>query len=393
MIPLRVLVVTDRFWPVVDSDALALEQMCRALSGRGHLLRVLTRSWQKYWAARLRIGEIDVLRLAFSARSRFGNVRLARYLNQWLESHRDEFDLLVIDPLSELNSATIQFAARHEFPICLWQAVGADAAAWSAAWSKLRRNVTSISTHACWIVTDIRYADQLREAGANPASVRVLGPSIDCAPHPELPRATARSAIADNHPTLSVAPNESLVVSIGNWNTSRGAGELIDAWRWVRESFPSSRLWLIGNGSEIHKIGEQIRLRQLSNEVIVAGCFDEWSDVLRAADLLIQTEPAVEPPFATLAAMRYGLAVLANRGDRSMGAWLRVNENGFGYLPGDPRRLAQQIVDILERRAERETIAGSARQFVVQRHNLEQAAICLEQLGRDLVEHREKVQS
>ena len=393
MIPLRVLLVCDRFWPIVDFDALPLEQMSRALSRRGHLLRVLTRSWHKYWSPTLRIGDLDLVRLPYSARSRFGNARLVRHLSQWLESHREEFDLLVIDPLCEWSAPAVQFAARHEVPICLWQVSVANPATWSAAWTKLRRSVSAISPHAYWIVPEAARADQIRAAGGDPQRVIVLGPSIDCSPDAEVSRAVARSALADNHPTLLVDPSEPLVVSLGFWNAAPGVIELVDAWHWVRQAFPCSKLWLIGSGIEIHKIADHVRLRQLSNEVIMAGCFDDLNDVLRAADLLIQTDASVAPPFATLAAMRHGLPVLANTSGRSANDWLRDGENGFAYSPGEPQQLAHRVIDLLEQLAAREAVADSAYRIVLQQYDLEPMALRLEQLGRDLVEHREKVQS
>lgn len=389
---LRLLMVTDRFWPIVDSEALALEQLCRAMARRGEAVRVLMRSWQKYWPATLQVGEIDVVRLPFAPRTRFGNLRLARQLNHWLEIHRDEFDVLVVDPQSELCSPVIAFAARHEVPLCVCQLSSTEPAKWSALWPRIRRHVSALHSHACWIVHQAPLTEQLCGAGADPQRVVVLGPPIDCSSQPTVTRSDARAALADNHPTLVVPPNEPLVVSFGEWDSSRGACEWVDAWRWVRQSFPCAKLWLIGNGTEILKIADHIRHRQLVGDVILTGAFDDWGDVLSAADLLIQTESGAFPSLAALAAMQRGLPVMVNE-EKPASNWASDLGVGFGYVSGDSRKIAHQVIEILEQPAAREAKLARAKQLVMDRHDLANFAARLERLARDLVEHREQVQS
>ncbi len=393
MNPLRLLMVTDRFWPVVDPDTLATEQLCHALVGRGHVVRVLTRSFHKFWSPRMRIGDLGVQRLAYCTGSRLGKSRLIRHLNQWLESNRNEVDFLLAHPLDELCGPLVQFATRHEIPVLLWQPSAGDLNLWSTGINKLRYTWPIDKPLVSWIVAHASQADQLQSFGVDPAHVGVFEPCFDGSTLVETTRTEARQALAEHQRALAVEPNEPLVVCAGSWDSARGAIELVEAWRWVRQSFPRGKLWILGDGAEASKIWDHVRHRHLENEIVMAGWFDDWSDLVRAADLLVQTEPSLAPPFIAMAAMWNVLPVLGATTDRSASRWLRDGVNGFEYSPNEPQQLAQRTIEILEQQSIREAVSQRAQMIVRADHDLATAISRFEKLACQLAKRREKVQS
>lgn len=394
MTPLRLLVVTDQFWPVVSAGAMALEQLCLAVVRRGHSVRVLTRRNQKYWSASLRIGDIEVERLAYCPRTRFGNLRLTRHVGQWLGLglERDTFDLLLVDPFDPLAPSVISFAARHKSPLCIWQASD-EAGGWDSVWPKIRRSLTALKERSLWVISEPACADAIRAAEIGARRVLVGGPYVDCAPVPELTKAAARAALAENQRVLNVAPGEPILVMRGDGKPSPGAIEAIEAWRWVQQAYPHARFWITGDDEFARQASELIRSRDLTNEVLLVGRFDDWSELLRAADLMIQPDNPIRPPFAALMAMRFGLPVVVIADDASPRTWFQPDSTGFGHVSGHPRRLAQRLIELLEQPSNREQVADRARKIVLRQHDLELAVARLEQFGREVCAERESVRS
>lgn len=392
MNPLRLLVVTERFWPVVEPEVLAVEHLCLALADRGHGVRVLTRSWQKYWSSSLRVGELPVIRLPYSSRSRLGRLRQARLLSQWLEVHRDDYELIIAAPTEELCGPIVQFAVRREIPVCLWQASPTSVRAWQELTNRLIGGFFPPGADVQWIVADRVQAHPLQAIGVDSSRIAVMGQGVDCRPQTETTRALARLALAENNRLLSVESSEPLIICLNSWKLSATI-EWIDAWRWVRQAFPAGRLWLIGDRPENANLWEHIRHRELGNEVLMPGCFDDWTDLLKAADLMIVPESTLTPPYAALLAMQSGLPLLVPSSEEFPEPWLRDGANGFTYSPGDPRRSARRLIEVLEQKSTRAAVADGARDFVRAHYDLATIVPRFEQLAAGLMKRRKKVRS
>lgn len=389
---LRVLFVSDRFWPIVDPAALAIEQVAHALARRGHFVRVLTRRWQKYWPPELRVGDVDVVRLPYSPRTRFGAMRLSKNVVQWLELHRIHFDLVVIDPCDSLLPAIVPWVARNRFPICFWPTYAEPRTGDDAnRLAPLRLN--SFEDHVAWIGPLVEPVAEVARRIVNSQRISTLGPFVDCVPGDDVSRTKARAALADNHPLLSLGPNDPLVVSIGTWHDGRTILPWIDSWDAVCRTYPGARFWIVGDGDEIPRIAEHIRSRQMAHQILLVGRLDDWSDLLAGADLFIQPDTSTVPPYPSLCAMNSELPILAGGGTLEQNAWLSPGVNGFWCHSRDPRGLARTILNALQQPEERESVARAAQLQVRRDHNLDTGIAELERLGSELVAKLEKVRS
>jgi hypothetical protein len=243
-----------------------------------------------------------------------------------------------------------------------------------------------------WILADQVQADPLQAMGVDSSRIAFMGPGVDCSPQTESTRALARLALAENNRLLSVEPNEPLVICPNSGKLSATI-ELIDAWRWVRQSFPAGRLWLIGDRPEAPKLWEQIRFRELGDEVLMPGCFDDWSDLIKAADLMALPDSTSTPPYAALLAMQSGLPLLALCSEEFPEHWLRDGANGYTYSPGDPRRIARRLIEVFEQKSARAAVVEGARDFVRAQYDWATILPRFEQLVVGLVKRRKKVRS
>jgi glycosyltransferase involved in cell wall biosynthesis len=392
MNPLRLLVVTDRFWPVVDPEALAAEEIGHALAERGHIVQILTCSGQKYWSPHLRIGELTVSRIPYCSTSRLGKLRLVRQTNQWLEARHETFDLMIARPMDELCGPAIHFSARHQLPACLWQCSTPDLSHWSM---RVTRQIHSWGLDVSpiqWIMAHVAQVDLLRRLGIESSRLSLIEPGIDCRGDSPLTRTVARAALAENHRMLSVDFSEPLVISPAFCDLPAGTLELLEAWRLVRKSYPRGRLWLLGDAPPSSEIWARLRNIGLENEVVAVGWFDNWNDISRAADLLVLPNANLAPPYPALVAMRDGLPILVAKGGPAP-SWSRDGDLALEYMPGDPRRLAHRIKEILEHAGYREAVAASAKKYVRAQHDLANVVRQFESLAASLIQRREKVRS
>jgi glycosyltransferase involved in cell wall biosynthesis len=389
---LRVLFVSERFWPIVDPAAMAIEQVSHALARRGHVVRVLTRRWQKYWPPELRVGDIDVVRLPYSPRTRFGAMRLSKNVAQWLDLHRVHFDLILIDPRDTLLAAVIAWVTRNRFPICFWPTC-AEPMTEDEANRFTRPRSTSAQDHAAWIGPLVEPVAEVARSLVNPKRVSTLGPFVDCLPLDDVSRTKARAALADNHPLHSLGKDDPLIVSVGTWNDARPILPWIDSWDVVCRTYPGARLWIVGDGDEVPRIADHIRSRQMAHQILLVGRFDDWSDLFKAADLFVQADASVVPPFPSLCAMNAELPIVARGDNREQNAWLNPGVNGFWCRSREPRAMAKAIVDALQQPEQRASIARAAQLQVRRDHNLDAGVAELERLGHELVAKLEKVRS
>jgi glycosyltransferase involved in cell wall biosynthesis len=392
MSPLRILIAAERIWPLADAEALAVEQIAHGLAGRDHAVTVLTRRWHKYWPSRLRIGDVQVERLEYCSPTRLGRGRLTRAVRAWLEQRASGFDLLVAAPLGELAGPVAMFAEQREMPLCLWQTTATDWTEWNAEIGRWRRTWPVHKAPHHWSLVHRAYADGLRTVTAQEEPITIWEPGIALRT-PNVNRTVCRAALAEHHPELAIAPNEPLVLAVGAWRAASSAVEIVEAWRWVCQPYRLSKLWLIGEGPELPRAVEHARQRQMDHQVIAAGWFDDWSDLIDAADLFVAADPSLAPSYPMLAALRSGLPVVLPIADPSQRQWMRDAEIGIEYAPGNPQALGRRIAETLADPSRRAAVAARGRTAVAAYHDLDDSLEQFERTAHELVGRRERVRT
>jgi glycosyltransferase involved in cell wall biosynthesis len=186
--------------------------------------------------------------------------------------------------------------------------------------------------------------------GVSQQRIACLELVLDWPDDQRLSRSEARQALAQFQAPFEVGPDEPLVLGTGNWSNFQAGIDLLNAWRRVRRRFPRGRLWILGDLPPADRIRERIHRLELFPDVVIAGWFDNWNDVLCAADVVVQAEELPGPHLFTLAALRRGKPVIACAADpESATAWQAAGAAGC-YSPGDSSSLADGLIDALSMR-------------------------------------------
>ena len=131
MKPLRVAIITRRFWPLLGGPEKVLANLAAELPARSVHATILTARWQSSWSAELLFQDVPVVRLAPAPQGRCNTWRYLRSLARWLRSQRERLDLVYVSELRQEAYAAI--GAVQGVPVvlraervgrrgdCLWQ--------------------------------------------------------------------------------------------------------------------------------------------------------------------------------------------------------------------------------------------------------------------------------
>ena len=311
MKPLRVAIVTRRFWPLLGGPEKVLANLAAELLARGLHPTILTARWHDAWSAELLFQDVPVLRLASPPQGRWSTWRYLRSLARALRSRAERFDLVYVSQLRQEAEAAL--CAARGAPVvlraervgrqgdCLWQL---DA----PGGLRIKRRCLE----AAAVVAPTRAAQrELQAAGYPRHSIVYLADGVPLPP-PRTPqtRAAARALWAETHPDLQLPDQALLAVAMGPLPIGGELDRLLAAWQPIAGQFPRGRLWLVGPVADRAAVQRQIQRRQLAGRVVAAGAFDQVEELLAAADLLLAPSP--EGAHATLLeAMAAGLPIVA----------------------------------------------------------------------------------
>jgi glycosyltransferase involved in cell wall biosynthesis len=142
---------------------------------------------------------------------------------------------------------------------------------------------------------------------------------------------------------------------VGRLEPRKGALDLVRAVPWIRAGAPGTRVVIIGD--EPYGLAPEYTRAVLASDQVE---HHPWSEnapgLMRHLDVLVL--PSYEEPFGTVLAeaMAVGTPVVATRVN-GLPEVVRDGVTGRLVEPGDPQRLAEAIVDVLDHRAEMSSAA------------------------------------
>lgn len=158
---------------------------------------------------------------------------------------------------------------------------------------------------------------------------------------------------------LAIAPDELLIVSVGNLYPVKGHAVLIDALAMLRER-SGWRLAIAGRGEEEPRLRAQAAAAGIGDRIHLLGFRDDIADVLAAGDLFAMPSLSEGLPLALVEAMSFGLPVVVSR----VGGVPEVVTDGVEGLlvpPSDSAALAAAIRSLLDDTALRNRQGDAAR--------------------------------
>jgi glycosyltransferase involved in cell wall biosynthesis len=373
--PLRLVLVTQRFWPQVGRAAKAMANLAVALAGRQAEVTVLTPRWDRRWPAEICYSGVPVVRLANPPRPGRRPARSMRSLARWLRQNQDGYDLVYVSMLRHDAYAALG-AVGGRVPVvlraeragrlgdCLWQLDAGRG-----------RRIKKRCMRAAALIGPSRAIEQeLIAAGYPRRRIHYVPNGVPIRPAANAAgRSSARAAVAGVNPGLQMPDRAPLAVYAGRLAEAKGLGALVAAWGRVVARRPDARLWLVGDGPYRETLRSQIVDRELVDRVFLAGVFDSVEELLAAADLFVMPSREEGPSLALLEAMAAGLPIVATDvpGNREL-----VSDDVDALLVpvGDADALSAAIGRLLAERELARALGAAAREQAERRFGIAEMA-------------------
>jgi glycosyltransferase involved in cell wall biosynthesis len=207
-------------------------------------------------------------------------------------------------------------------------------------------------------------AHQAISLGVAPDRISVIRSGVDLDHFRPRDRAPARAA-------LGISEHTPLVLFVGNLEPRKQVDVLLRALARVRDSVPGLVALVVGSGESAGVQDQSVRLVRLSQELgldgvvrFVGSVADEHLlDMYAAADVFALPSSSEAQGIVALEAMASGLPVVASAVGGLLGT---IDDGQTGCLvpPGDVTSLAERILELLQDRPRRATMAAAARQKV-----------------------------
>ena len=111
MHPLRLAIVTRRFWPYCGPAEMDAGEIAEAILRAGHQVEILTVRWEKNWPRKFAFREIGVTRLGRPATGPWATFRFLRSLSRYVKEV--DLDGIIVYGLQEESWAAIRNFARQ----------------------------------------------------------------------------------------------------------------------------------------------------------------------------------------------------------------------------------------------------------------------------------------
>jgi glycosyltransferase involved in cell wall biosynthesis len=361
--PLRLVLVTQRFWPLAGGAQRLTANLAIDLAGRGCEVTVLSARWNPSWPTTISLHGVPVVRMPHAPHGRWGTFRYHVSLARWLRRNADRFDLACVSTLQREAYVALRAVGRRmpvvlraerpgEHGDCRWQAE-----------ARCGRRIARCCKTAAAVIAPSRAVEQeLTDAGYDGQRIRRLSNGVPLPP-PRTPacRAAARAALAEAHPTLELQETAPLAVCVGGLHARRGLWTLVAAWEAIVARWPNARLWLVGEGPEHNALLRQIEMLNLTGRAMPIGAFDATDELLAAADLLVAPSPAPGTGVSLLEALAAGLPVVA--ADTAFHRqWITAGREGLLVPPEDTAALSAAVHRLIDEPQLAAALGASARQ-------------------------------
>ncbi len=226
---------------------------------------------------------------------------------RWLRNHRERIDLVYLVGLGHEASVARRMLSGSRIPIIVRPDLPEDRDGRPASRWLVRRRCQAADAA---IVADLAAARAVSAAGLPDDKIQLIPDGIreSVAEH-ACHRDEARRALAEVNPMLIVAAGAPVVVCAGRLRKGRGLLRLIEAWRPLSKKWSQARLWLVGDGPLREQLYAHLGDLDLRLSVAMPGSFDDLSDALAAANLLVEPDAEPTSPRLLLEAIALGVPV------------------------------------------------------------------------------------
>lgn len=353
---MRILLVTQRFRPLIGGAESVLGELTRELVRQGHEVTVLTARWDSTWPAEERVDDVKVIRLPFRRIRLWGTWRFMRAMKRWLIEHGRAFDVWYVSMLKHCAWVAIGSSWRLRVPVVL-RPEGSGPTG-DVAWHETALGGNLIRRRCRHAATLVALSPHIRAelegVGIERVRIRDIPNGV---PVPRLPDEIDRGAWRKRLGLHIVAP---LAVFIGRLSPEKGLTDLITAWKRVQAELADAQLVMVGSGPQ------EADLRRLAADqpsIVCPGATQQPQRYLNAADLFVLPSHEEGMSISLLEAMATALPIVATDipGNRGL---IESGRHGLLVPPNRPDQLAKAILLQLQAKTIAAGMGRAARQRV-----------------------------
>ncbi len=376
MKPLRLALVTRRFWPLVGGAEVVMANLAAEFRRQGHAATIVTAQWEPHWPRDLVHREVPVVRLPQSKLRTWGTLRYMYALSSWFAEQRTKLDGVLVSMLKHDAYAAIGALRGSGLPVVVRAEGGGEAG--DCNWQATARFGMRIRRR-CYdadaiVAPSDAIGQELLAAGYDAGNIKRIDNGVRLPPpRAPLTQEAARSALAEANWDLKCEPDAPVAVYTGRLHPDKGLMDLVQAWPAVAKRWPHARLWLIGEGPQREELFQTIGDLGFRYQICLPGSFDEIDDVLAAADLLVLPSYSEGMSLSILEAMAAGLPVVATDipGNRAL---VRHEQEGLLVPMRDATSLASAIGRIFDSPAQGVQLGAAGRTRAAEEFSLEKSA-------------------
>ena len=372
MKPLRCVLVTRRFWPLVGGAEIVMANLGAEFHQRDISCQILTAQWQTNWPTEFVHREVPVVRLRNPKQRIWGTFRYLSSLARWLKDHADQIDIVYVSMLKHDAYMATKICQQLGIPVVLRAEGGGDTG--DCHWQTTARFGLSIrrrcKTATAVIAPSQAVAEELLAAGYPADNLHLIPNGVALPAKPaENSQQLARQALAEANQDLVATPEEPVVVYTGRLDRNKGLYDLVNAWPEVKKRWPRCHLWLVGEGPDRDRLFQQIKDLDLQGQVILPGAFDDVEEVLRAANLFILPSYFEGLSISLMEAMAHQVPVIASNipGNNDI---IQSGVNGCLVPAGNVSAISQAIQDALANPDQLTRWATAAQQTIQNNYSL-----------------------
>lgn len=379
---LRILIVTQRFHPLIGGAERALLVLARGFLKRGHHVEAVAARFDRGWPSTALVEGVTVTRLPLPPIRFAGTATFVLALIRYLRHAARHIDVAYVSMLKHAAWATLQARRSTGTPVVL-RAEGAGQTG-DVAWQQgalLGRSIAGTCRHADAIVAVSRAVEtELRSAGYSPRRIRLIPNAVDCnsfRPPTTEERETARRMLGVEGP---------LAVYVGRIAEEKGIDLLATAWGELTERVPGAMLLIVGG-----PVDSPLAVRLARNPAVrLVGETQNVRAVLHAADLFILPSRFEGISIALLEAMACGIPVVATDIPGNREALGDEPEGGLLVPPGNREQLVDAVARLLSAPELRAEMARQARRRVERCFSLERSLDRHLELFREVMARRSR---
>lgn len=375
---MRVALVCQSYPPMVSGIAVAVRHLAEGLATRGHDVLVLSASdrGEAYTENRNGVQLVRLSSMPTPARRRqrwswWSRDEVERYLDTFqpdvLHLHDPFLGAMVMPGYAQERGIPL-VATAHALPIYPASQVpdlpGLRTLVESALWAFGADLISQCQA----VIAPSRYtARQVDEHGGPGATVISNGVDLNrFLPGPTSPEERQRLATR-----YRIDPERPIILHVGRVDREKNVDDVVRAAHLAMASV-DAQLVIIGDGNrreDVEALAEDLGIGERSRFIGFVEPDGDLPDLYRAGALFVMASDLESEGIVILEAAASGLPIVAVRAT-SMPEL--VEAPGCGYLvsPGDARRMAERIVDILKDSARRESLSKAAL-AMAQQHSLE----------------------